>query len=68
MAEIERQLEYTRHESQDRAAKATVAWVEGQCVEERATATERGLEAVKAGRAEAKAELRASLADTEVAL
>ena len=46
----------------------TTAWAEGQRAVERATTTERGLEAVKAGRVESKVELRASLADTEVAL
>ena len=34
--------------SQDRAAEATMARVEGQRVAERATAAERGLEVVKA--------------------
>ena len=47
-----------RHESQDRATEATVAWVEGQRAAERAIAVERWTEAG----------LRTSLADTEAAL
>ena len=42
--------------------------VEEQHAVERATAAERGLEAAKARQAETEAELRTSLADTEVAL
>ena len=45
-----------------------MVWVEGQRAVERATATERGLEAVKAHQAKTKAELWKSLADTDVAL
>ena len=48
MAELECQLESGHRESQDWAAKAIVARVEGQRVVERATAAKRGLEAVKA--------------------
>ena len=40
----------------------------GQCVVERATATEQGLEAAKAHQVETEAGLRSSLANTEVAL
>ena len=42
--------------------------VEGQCVAERATAAERGLEVAKARQAETKAGLQTSLVDIEVAL
>ena len=48
MAELERQLEFARRESQDQAAEATAAQAERQRAAERATATERGLEAAKA--------------------
>ena len=68
MAELERQLESARRESLDWETEATVAWAEGQCVAERATAAEWGLEAVKPHRAKTKAELQTSRADTEVAL
>ena len=48
MAELERQLESARHESQDRVAEATAVQAEEQRAAERAIATEQGLEAVKA--------------------
>jgi len=65
VAELERQLESARCESQDRAAEARA---EGQRVAEWATITERRLEAAKACKAETEAGLRTSLAETEVAL
>ena len=68
MAELERQLEFARRESLDRAAEATTVWVEGQRAAERATAAERGLEAAKAHQAETEAGLQKSLADTEAVL
>ena len=48
VAELERQLEFARHESLDRAAEATAARVEEQRATERATAAEWGLEVAKA--------------------
>ena len=45
-----------------------MARAEGQHAAERATAAERGLEAVMAHRAEIEAELRTSLVEIEVAL
>ena len=45
-----------------------MARAEGQRAAERATATEQGLEAAKAHQVETEAGLRASLANTEVAL
>ena len=48
MAELERQLESTRRESQDWAAEVTAVQGEEQRVAERATAAERGLEVTKA--------------------
>ena len=48
MTELERQLEFTRRESQDWAAKATVALAEEQRAAERVTTAEQGLEAAKA--------------------
>ena len=68
MAEFERQLESTHRESLDWAAEATAVRAEGQRAAKRATAAERGLEAVKARQAETKVDLRTSLADTEVVL
>ena len=68
MAELECHLAFAHCESQDREAKATVAWVEGQRVVERATAVEQGLEAVKARQAETEAGLRTSLANIEAVL
>ena len=54
---LERQLESTRHESQDQAIKVTGARATELLTTERATATERGLNATKV-----------HLAETEVAL
>ncbi|XP_066323431.1 uncharacterized protein [Miscanthus floridulus] len=51
-----------------RAAEVTVLWAEEQRAVERATTTERGLEAAKAHQAETEVGLRKSLADTEAAL
>ena len=45
-----------------------MAWEEGQRAAERATTTERGLEAMKAHQVETEAELRASLASIKMAL
>ena len=47
VAELERQLEFARRESQDRAAEATEVWAAKLLVAERATAAERGLNAAK---------------------
>ena len=49
-------------------AEAAAVRAEGQHVEERATAAEQGLEAARTHQAETKAELQASLVNTEVAL
>ena len=68
MAELERQLESTHRESQDRVVEATAAWAERLRVVERATTAERGLEAVNARQAKTEVGLQTSLADTEVAL
>ena len=68
VAELERQLESARLKSQDRAAKVTVARVEGQRAAERVTAVERGLEAAKARQVETEAGLRTSPVDTKAAL
>ena len=68
MAELDHQLASACHESQDWAAEATVARVEGQHAAERATTAEQGLEAAKAHQAETEAGLQTSLANTEVAL
>ena len=65
MAELERQLESTRRESQDRAVEVATVRVEEQREAELATAAEQGLEAAKARQAETEAELRTSLVDTE---
>ncbi|XP_066320512.1 uncharacterized protein [Miscanthus floridulus] len=62
------QSESTCHESRDQAAEAASARAEGQRAEERATTAEQGLEAARARQAETEAELRVSLANTEVAL
>ena len=48
--------------------KVIETWAMEQLMAERATATERGLEAVKARQAKTKAGLLKSLADTEVVL
>ena len=45
--ELEHQLESTHRESLDQAAEATGAWATELLVVERATAAERGLDAVK---------------------
>jgi len=68
MAKLERRVESAHREYQDRAAEATVAQAEGQRAAEWATAAEQGLQVVKAHQAETEAGLRASLANTEVAL
>ncbi|XP_066314340.1 uncharacterized protein [Miscanthus floridulus] len=68
VAELERRVESACRESRDWAAEAAVAWAEGQRVEERATMAEQGLEAARAHQIETEPELRASLANTEVAL
>ena len=68
MAELEHELESAHHESQDRAVEVTEAWAVEWLAAERASATERGLEAVKVYQAEIEAMLQKSLADTEVAL
>ena len=68
MAKLEHQLESARHESQDRAAEATVARAEGQRAAERVTTAEQGLEAVKACQAKTEVGLRTSLVNTEAAL
>ena len=47
VAELERELEYTRHESQDQAAEVTKAWAVELLMAERATAAEKGLKAAK---------------------
>ena len=66
MAELECHLAFAHCESQDREAKATVAWVEGQRVVEQATTTEQGLEERKDHQVETEVGLRTSLVDTEV--
>ena len=54
VAELERELESTRHESQDQAAEVTGARAAELLMAERATTTERGLEATKVRQAETK--------------
>ena len=66
--ELERQLEFTHRESQDWATEVMEARPVELLVVERATAAERGLEAVKVCQAETKAALQKSLAETKVAL
>ena len=68
VAELERQLESARHESQDRAAKVSAALAEGQHVAERVTTIEWGLKVARARQAKTEAGLRKSLADTEAVL
>ena len=68
MAKLERWVESAHRESQDRAAEVAAARAKGQCVAERATAAEQGLEATKARQVETKAGLQTSLANTEAAL
>ena len=48
VTELERQLEFARHESRDRATEVTAVRVEEQRATERATAAKQGLEAAKA--------------------
>ena len=45
--ELESELESTRRESQDQAAKVTGAWVAEQLAVKRVTTVEQGLEAAK---------------------
>ena len=54
---LQRQLESTHRESQDQAARATRAWAAELLMVERATTTERGLDAVKVHLAETEAAL-----------
>ena len=68
MAELERRMESACRESWDQAAEAATVRAEGQRVEDRATVAEQGLKAARAHQAETEAELRASLANTKVAL
>jgi len=68
MAKLERRVESACRESQARVAEAVVAWAEELRVAERATAAERGLEAVKVRHEVTEARLRTSLTNTEVAL
>ena len=62
MAELERELESARRESQDRVAKVTGAQAAELLAVERVTTVERGLEA------EIEVALQKSLANTEAAL
>ena len=64
--QLERQLKSTHHESQDRAAEATGARAVELLAAERATATERGLDAAKVHLAETKAVLQNSLEALEM--
>ena len=59
--ELERQLESTHCESQDRAAVAMGTWLSELLVMERATAAERGLDAMMVHLAETEAALPKSL-------
>ena len=68
VTELERELESTHHESQDQVAEATEVRAAEVLTTERATAVERGLDAVKARQAKTEALLQKSLADTEAAL
>ena len=68
MAELEHRVESAYRESWDRAVEAATAPAEGQRVEERVTAAEQGLKVARARQVETEAELRVSLANTEVAL
>ena len=67
-AELERQLESARRESQDQAAEATEAQAVELLAVERAIATERGLDVAKVHQAETKAVLLKSMAETEAVL
>jgi len=64
--ELERQLESTHCESQDRAAVAMGTWLSELLVMERATAAKRGLNAAKVHLAETKATLQKSLEALEI--
>ena len=55
--ELQRQLEFARRESQDWAAKVMGAWAAELLVVERATAAERGLDAMKVHLVKTKAVL-----------
>ena len=68
VAELERQLESARRESQDRATEATEARAAELLATERATAAERRLDAAKVRQAKTKAALQKSLVETKVAL
>ena len=68
MAELERELESAYCESQDQAAEVNEVRAAELLAAERATAVERGLDAVKARQAKTEALLQKSLADTEAAL
>ena len=57
VAELERELESARRESQGRATKAMEAWATELLAVERATAVERGLEATKVSQAKIEAVL-----------
>ena len=57
VTELERELESTHRESQDRAAKVTEARAAELFMTERATAAERGLEAAKVHQAKTEAAL-----------
>ena len=50
--ELERQLESTHRESQDRAAEATKAWAVKLLMAERAMATKQGLDVAKVHQAQ----------------
>ena len=58
---LERQLEFTHHESQYREAEATGAWAVELRVVKRANAAERELDAMKAHLAEIEVALQKSL-------
>ena len=66
--ELERELESAHCESQDWVAEVTEPRAAEQLTMERATAAERGLEAVKVRQEEAEAALQKSLVDTKAAL
>ena len=59
--ELERQLDSTRRESQDRVAEAMGAWAAELLAAERATTAERGLDAAKVHLAEIEAVIQKSL-------
>ena len=68
VTKLEHQLEFARCESQDRAAEAMEARVAELLAVERATAAERGLDAVKVRQAKTKVVLQKSLAETNSVL